>query len=239
MNAKPSGDSGIFISLGNEINESVNRKVIGFVNSLEKWNSDYIEELIPSYTGVLVMYRPLLISYIDIIEKIKLEYNNFIEAVNLVIEVVHIPVLYGAKYGEDLKFVADFNNLTEEKVIEIHSEKNYLIYMLGFTPGFPYLGGISKSINAPRLEEPRKKIKAGSIGIAGNQTGIYPIDSPGGWRIIGRTPLELFNIKNKSLALLKAGQYIKFDRVTEKEYLDILSKIKNGTYIVNIEKKEI
>ncbi len=105
---------------------------------------------------------------------------------------VEIPVCYGGEFGEDLAFVAEHADLTPDEVIEIHSGAEYLVYMLGFAPGFPYLGGMPERITAPRRDSPRLKIPAGSVGIAGSQTGVYPIETPGGWRLIGRTPLALF-----------------------------------------------
>lgn len=150
----------------------------------------------------------------------------------LPIEIIHIPTLYGGKYGIDLNYVAEYNGLTPQEVIEIHCGTNYLVYMLGFTPGFPYLGGMSERIATSRLESPREKILSGSVRIAGNQTGIYPIDSPGGWRIIGRTPIKLFDINRNPVVLLKAGQYIRFEPIEEDEYRDICQKIEKNEYTI-------
>jgi len=118
------------------------------------------------------------------------------------------------------------------KVVEIHSGTPYLIYMLGFMPGFPYLGGMSPRIATPRLETPRTKIPAGSVGIAEKQTGIYPVESPGGWRIIGRTPLKLFDSNREPPALLQAGNYLTFVSITQEEFTKIKEEVERGTYIV-------
>jgi KipI family sensor histidine kinase inhibitor len=147
-------------------------------------------------------------------------------------EVIHIPTLYGGAYGVDLEDVANHNGLTPEQVINIHSGTDYLVYMLGFTPGFSYLGGMSEKIATPRLESPREEISAGSVGIAGKQTGIYPISSPGGWRLIGRTPVQLFNPDRNPAVLLKAGQYVRFEAIDEKEYKAICEQIEKGAYSV-------
>lgn len=124
-------------------------------------------------------------------------------------------------FGIDIKNVASYNNLTVDEVIKIHTSREYLIYMLGFTPGFPYLGGMDERIATPRLEVPRTKIYGGSVGIAGSQTGVYPIDSPGGWQIIGRTPLKLYDENREEQILLRAGDFIKFVPITLDEFIEI------------------
>ena len=144
--------------------------------------------------------------------------------------VLEIPVLYGGEMGPDLPFVAENAGLSEEEVIRIHSGTEYLIYMLGFTPGFTYLGGMSDKIATPRLQQPRVKIPAGSVGIAGSQTGIYPIDSPGGWQLIGRTPLKMYDPNRETPILPEAGQYMKFYPIDQAEYDRILKAVEEGRY---------
>lgn len=226
----PSGDSGIILEVGNEISEELNRKIRALNYCIEKMQLKEIVEIIPTYTTILVLYNPLKTSFDGLVKKLK-DIEKSINDIQLPPrEVVHIPTLYGDEYGTDLKYVAEYNELTIEEVIDIHSSQNYLVYMLGFTPGFPYLGGISEKIATPRLETPREKIPAGAVGIAGNQTGIYPIDSPGGWQLIGRTPLKLFDAKRKPSVLLKAGQYIKFHPICKEEYEAICKEIKENKY---------
>jgi KipI family sensor histidine kinase inhibitor len=139
-------------------------------------------------------------------------------------EIVEIQVAYGDDFGPDLEFVAQHNNLTPEEVIQIHTSGTYLIYMLGFTPGFPFLGGLSEKIFTPRLEKPRQLVPAGSVGIAKNQTGIYPIDSPGGWQLIGRTPIKLYDPTGFPPILLKAGNYLRFKSISRKDFQEIASR---------------
>ena len=146
--------------------------------------------------------------------------------------VLEIPVLYGGEMGPDLPFVAEHAGLSEEEVIRIHSSTEYLIYMLGFTPGFTYLGGMSEKIATPRLKQPRVKIPAGSVGIAGTQTGVYPIDSPGGWQLIGRTPVKMYDPDRETPILPEAGQYIKFYPVTQEEYDAIRKEVDAGTFVL-------
>ena len=131
---------------------------------------------------------------------------------------VEIPVCYGGEYGPDLEYVAELNGRTVEEVIAIHSGADYLVYFLGFSPGFPYLGGMPESIAAPRMPAPRKRVPAGSVAIGGNQTGIYPMASPGGWRIIGRTPVRLFRADAEPAVLVEMGDHVKFVPVSKGDF---------------------
>lgn len=228
----PSGDNGIIIEIGSKISEEINGKVRGLTLCIENEKPEGVLEIIPTYTSILIIYDPVIVSYYDLLKKLKEIEKRMKEITLPAPEVVHIPTCYGGEYGMDLEYVAEYNELRPEEVIKIHSERQYLVYMLGFTPGFPYLGGMSKKIATPRLESPREKILGGSVGIAGNQTGIYPIDSPGGWRIIGRTPLNFFDPSKNPPVLLKAGQYIKFDPIDKEEYELIKKQVKRKEYTV-------
>lgn len=219
------GDSALVIELGNEISPVINFKLKKITEFLDNLNKQGIKDLLPTYRSIIVYYNPLLVSF-DEIKNIVEENCNFenekIDEIEK--EIVEIPVLYGGEYGPDLENIATHNNITTEEVIKIHTSGEYLVYMLGFTPGFPYLGGMSKKIATPRLKEPRTKIPAGSVGIAGEQTGVYPIESPGGWQLLGRSPLNFFNPNSDKPFLLKAGQYIKFVSITKEEYLKLKGK---------------
>jgi len=189
----PAGDEGLLIEFGNEIRLDVHHRVHSMARAVEEAMIQGIEEVIPSYRSLLVAYDPLVISFKDLTRCLR----KIERSLSLVRIAEHrrvgIPTLYGGEFGPDLDFVARHNGMTPEEVIRIHSSQDYLVYMLGFTPGFPYLGGNLEEIATPRLKTPRIKVPASSVGIAENQTGIYAIESPGGWRIIGRTPLKLFN----------------------------------------------
>lgn len=228
----PSGDSGLILEIGNKISQDVNKKIRALSYCIEKNKFNEIVEIIPTYTAILVIYNSIKSSYEELVEKLKSLENSMNNIELPPAEVVHIPTLYGGEYGMDLENVADHNGLTLEEVIDIHNSTNYLVYMIGFTPGFPYLGGMSEKIATPRLKTPREKIPGGSVGIAGSQTGVYPIDSPGGWQIIGRTPLKLFDPDRKPSVLLRAGQYLKFDPITEEEYNTILKEVEENRYEV-------
>jgi len=143
---------------------------------------------------------------------------------------VQVPVCYGGDLGPDLTYVARQNGLTEDDVVAIHSSATYLVYMVGFLPGFPYLGGMSSAIAAPRLQEPRTKTPAGSVGIAGAQTGIYPVESPGGWRIIGRTPVELFAPREVPPARLSMGDHVRFVPISLSEFAEIRAAVERGEH---------
>ena len=149
---------------------------------------------------------------------------------------VLLPTMYGGEYGPDLEFISEQASMNKEDVITIHSSIDYLVYMIGFTPGFPYLGGLDERLAAPRLKTPRITIPSGTVGIAENQTGVYPTESPGGWRLIGRTPLDLFNPHRDPPSLISAGDYIRFVPLTdEAQFSEILSLVKLGNYEVSIE----
>ncbi|MBF4694427.1 5-oxoprolinase subunit PxpB [Fusibacter ferrireducens] len=227
-----SGDRGVLIEVGNTISEAIHYKIRGLVYSIEQCPCNGIVELIPAYNSILLIYDPLLITYEKMVAYLKAIESSVHEIELPPSEIVHMPTLYGGEYGEDIGYVASYNNLTVEEVVQIHSNGLYLIYMLGFTPGFPYLGGMSDAISTPRLSAPREKITKGSVGIAGNQTGIYPIDSPGGWQLIGRTPIVLFDPNREPAVLLRSGQYISFDPIEKDEYDEISRAVSAGTYQV-------
>jgi KipI family sensor histidine kinase inhibitor len=218
------GDLGLLVEFGDKIGPEINQKVRKIFLTLEKVVIDGITEAVPTYRSILIFYDPSKISFGQLQQEI-LNIDQKLEEVTIPPpETIEIPVLYGGEYGPDLDFVAQHNGLTPEEVIEIHTSGTYLIYMIGFTPGFPFLGGLSERLFSPRLKTPRAVVPAGSVGIANNQTGIYPIDSPGGWQLIGRSPLKLYNPCRENPILLKAGNYIKFKRITEAEYREILQR---------------
>lgn len=222
----PLGDSAVLIHFGEEINLSVHRQVHAVCRYIDEHPFPGFIESIPSFTTVSVYYDLLEIQKTKecstVFDDVCMLIQDRLNKIELQEEqnpvVIEIPVCYGGEFGPDLETVASLNNLTPKQVIEVHSGQDYLIYALGFAPGFPYVGGISEQIAAPRKTTPRLKISAGSIGIAGNQTGIYPIETPGGWQIIGRTPLTLFRPEQQPPTLLEGGQYIRFKQISEAEY---------------------
>ncbi|MDR9796993.1 MAG: allophanate hydrolase [Bacillaceae bacterium] len=235
---QPLGDTGIIIQFGTEISEAIYQQIRQYVYWLEQSCIEGIVEWVPAYTTLAVFYRPNIISYDELSQKL-LKIGEKIESMPVPDPIViEIPTLYGKEAGPDIQFVAETNGLSEEEVVKIHSSSDYLIYMIGFVPGFPYLGGMDKRIAAPRKKTPRSRIPAGSIGIAGEQTGIYPLETPGGWQIIGRTPVKLYDPQKQDPILLKAGDYIRFVPITEREYEKIEQQVLKGSYKVVKYKKE-
>ena len=224
------GDQALNMEFGNEISQEINRKIRAITLAIEREKIEGIVEVVPTYRSLMIHYDPLEIEYKKLVGTLKKLESNLANIDLPAPEVIEIPTLYGGEYGPDIENVAKHNQLSVKEVIKIHTSKEYLIYMLGFTPGFSYLGGMDQRIATPRLQSPRTKIPGGSVGIAGEQTGIYPIDSPGGWQLIGRTPLNLFDPKDKDPILLKAGNYVAFKPIDEEEYKKIEEEIENGAY---------
>ena len=213
----PCGDQAVTVEWGSTIDEHINRQVHAFARKVEALSHPAITEVVPTYRSATVHYRPEVFSYEELKQLLlSLTQGSAEEAEEL--PVVEIPVCYGGEYGPDLLEVAQHCSLTPEEVIARHTAPTYRIYMLGFTPGFPYLGGMDPSIAAPRRKEPRIHIPAGSVGIAGEQTGVYPIVSPGGWQLIGRTPLRLFDPQREQPILLSAGAGIRFVPIDEETF---------------------
>jgi len=232
-----SGDSALVIEFGNEISVDINKKIRKMMDDIKKENIDGIVELVPTYCSLLINYDVLKIDYNTLVEKLKTFLNNNLEtAEGEEVTLVEIPTLYNDEVGPDLSYVAEHNKLSKEEVIKIHTGTDYLVYMLGFMPGFTYLGGMSEKIATPRLESPRLQIYPGSVGIAGKQTGMYPSMSPGGWRIIGRTPLKLYNPDSDTPVYISSGDYVRYVSISEEEYNDILKKVENNEYKLNIRK---
>lgn len=213
------GDKAIVVEFGDIIDEDINRKVINLMKNIESSSLiNSIYEMIPTYRSIMIIYNPLKITFNDLINSVKNIECNLKVLDKREKNIIKIPVLYGNDYGPDIDTVAKHNRLSIEEVIRLHSEAEYLVYMLGFTPGFTYLGGMNSKLETPRLDNPRVKIPEGSVGIAGKQTGVYPIESPGGWQLIGRTPIKLYNPKRENPILLKAGDYVKFTPITKDEF---------------------
>ncbi len=216
------GDSAVSAHFGEEICPEINQQVTALRDALEeavaKGEIQGLGELVPTYCALLINYDPLVLGYDELVAKLKELSQSLVIKSDSDRQVVEIPVAYGGEYGPDLAEVAAAHGMTEQQVIDIHSQPEYPIYMLGFVAGFPYLGGMSPEIATPRKESPRLKIEAGSVGIAGSQTGIYSVESPGGWQIIGRTPLKLYDTEREDPVLLSAGQYIKFKPISGAEY---------------------
>ena len=219
METRLINEQSLMIYFENEISENTYEKVNKTVQYIQNQKHKDIIDIVPSYRAILITFDNMSIDGTKLIENLELS--------------ITVPVVYGGEFGPDLDEVASYNNLTNEEVIDIHTQQAYLIYMLGFMPGFPYLGGLDKRIHTPRRSEPRVKIDAGSVGIANNQTGLYPLDSPGGWQIIGRTPLKVFDLNRDPMTIYEAGDYIQFKAITQSEYDQIVSDINDEHFEID------
>jgi len=230
---QPLGDTGVRISFGNKISKETNQSIRLFTNYIKEHPINGIIEWIPTYTALSIFYNPSIILYKELVKELEKIKDNMKENELTPAFVIEIPTLYGGDMGPDLGYVAKYNGLDEDEVIAIHTSMDYLIYMMGFVPGFPYLGGMDKTIATPRQQRPRAKIDAGSVGIAGEQTGIYPLETPGGWQIIGRTPVKLYDPNRIDPILLSAGNYLRFIPINIEEFKEIEKAMEEGHYHIN------
>jgi KipI family sensor histidine kinase inhibitor len=212
------GDRGLLAEYGEGIDPGVNRRVRAMGRLLEVERPDGVLEVVPTYRSLLLVYDP------DRTDPGRLQGRlSDLEGRADRIPVpaprcVTIPVCYGGEFGPDIGHVAAAHGLAEERVATLHAGVRYTIYMVGFTPGFPFLGGLPEVLHTPRLETPRTAVPAGSVGIANAQTGIYPVTSPGGWRLVGRTPLRLFRPERDEPFLYRAGDQIRFEPISADEF---------------------
>ncbi len=207
---KPLGDSALLVEFGAEINPALNQRVHAF-NALLQTNSIAgIIESVPAYCTLLLHYDPLILTFNEVAHWVRDKLTQLDDSFHRMPRQIEVPVRYGGASGPDLETVAAAKDISSADVIRIHSAREYLVYMMGFTPGFPYLGTLDERLIMPRLETPRTLVRAGTVAIAGSQTGIYPLDSPGGWHMIGWTPLKLFDPTRDSPFLFAPGDVVKF-----------------------------
>ena len=225
------GDTALSVTFPGVITVENNRKVRSLQFALERENIHGIVELVPTYCSLMIHYDPLIITYKELEEKIRENLQN-LENVELPAgTVTEIPVLYGGRDGPDLEEVATFEGITPEEVIRRHSSQECFIYMIAFTPGLPYIGSPEKTFTVPRRPSPRVKLPMGSVTIWESQTTVFPVEQPGGWNVIGRTPIHLFDKDNQnSPFLLRSGHWVRFRPVTQEEYDQIEQQISQGTY---------
>lgn len=232
---KPLGDAGVLVVFGDEISPEINAKVRQFKSLVEEAKLVGVVEVIPAYADVLVQFNPLLIDFRNLVLKLKSLLENEKESAFYPPKTMIIPVCYEGDFAPDLEEVCKYIHISKAELIAIHTSPAYLIYMMGFTPGFCYLGGMDKRIATPRKATPRLKIAAGAVGIAGEQTGIYPIESPGGWQIIGQTPLKMFDPTLKNPFPVQQGDCIRFKAVNSVELQRIQRQIIERKYLPEYE----
>jgi inhibitor of KinA len=206
----PLGDSSVLIQFGSDIDISINQRVHALAGLLVDSPFEGMTETVPAYATLLVQYDPLTVSFTQVRDFLREKLSQAEAAAARNPKRVEVPVRYGGEFGVDLEAVARHLHLKVEEVVRLHSEKIYTVYMMGFTPGFPYMGKLDDALVMPRLETPRTRVPAGTVAIAGSQTGIYPIASPGGWQLIGWTPLQLFDPNPDTPFLFTPGDEVKF-----------------------------
>jgi KipI family sensor histidine kinase inhibitor len=231
----PAGDVAIVVEFGDEIDPAINRRVQDLASAIDATPVAGVFDLMPTYRSLLVYYDPSKTTYGGLTDDLRRLADRRSSAAVSSRRTVHIPTMYGGECGPDIEFVASSAGLSVAEVIEIHSGQDYLIYAMGFAPGFPYLGGLSRRLETPRLQTPRTAIPAGSVGIAGTQTGIYPLDSPGGWQLIGRTPLRMFDPNREPPVPYQSGDYIRFVPIaSQREYDAIRQADGKGEYRIEV-----
>ena len=215
---RPAGDRGLLMEFGDQIDPAVNARIRAVADELTRERPHGVEEIIPTYRSLILVYSPMETTPKALMAHLTDVNAQVVDLPPPSPKIVELPVCYHPDLGPDLEALARRCQLSVDQVIERHTAPLYPIYMIGFTPGFPYLGGLDERLHAPRLRSPRLHVPAGSVGIANNQTGIYPIASPGGWRLIGRCPIKLFNPENENPVLLKAGNLLRFKAICLDEF---------------------
>jgi inhibitor of KinA len=211
------GDRALLVELGDEIHPSVNNKVRELFLRLDRESIRGVTELVPSYRSVMIVYAPLEIALPCLRERIERLLEDSDDSLLPEARTLEVPVVYGGRFGPDLEWVAAFHQISPEQVIRHHTQPLYRVYMIGFTPGYPYLGEVPEAIATPRRETPRVAVPQGSVAIAQRQTGIYPAQSPGGWHILGWTPLKLFDAGKWPPTPLEIGDRVKFFSIRKEE----------------------
>jgi inhibitor of KinA len=213
-----SSDQSLLVYFGREITLQAHERVRKLLQLLETEPIPGIRNLHPAYCSILVKFDPLKLQH-EALDAILTEYLHRLKEVSLPEpRQLEIPVCYGGEFGPDLDEVCAIHGLTPAQAIELHSSTNYLVYFLGFVPGFAYLGGLPELLVTPRLAAPRRVVQAGSVGIAGNQTGVYPVATPGGWRLVGRTPISMFGAGESGLSLLAIGDRVRFVPISPERF---------------------
>jgi inhibitor of KinA len=230
------GEHGLVIEFGTVISPEINVLVQQMSRLLQIKKIKGIIEIVPTYRSVTVYFDPLIITRQDLSQFIIEIFSEIRQqdVESLSPKIVHVPVCYGGVLGPDIELVARYTGLSAQKMITIHTSKPYLVYMLGFIPGFPYLGGLPSQLAVPRQVKPRTKIPAGSVGIGGSQTGFYPIESSGEWWLIGRTPIKAFNPKSSNPFLFSPGDYLHFVEISIDEYFTVRREVEADKYVPRV-----
>ena len=215
---RPASDQSLLVYLGEEVSVETHRRVLRLLRLLESQPIPGVRNLHPAYASLLIVFDALQLRH-ETLEPILRGYLARSQEVSLPEPcMVEIPVCYGGEFGPDLDDVAHMHEMTPAQIIDMHASATYLVYFLGFAPGFAYLGGLPEPLVTPRLATPRRKVPAGSVGIAGSQTGVYPFATPGGWRLIGRTPFAMFRPGRRQMSLLSIGDQVRFAPISSRQF---------------------
>ena len=218
MKIVSASDSSILVEFGDRIDPEIQSNILGLFHALHGLNDPRIRNLHPAYVSLLVDFDPLALSHEGATALLESLASSRPAAVSDNSTIVTIPVCYDAEFGPDLKDVSSHTGFSADEVVRLHSGATYRVSFLGFTAGFAYLGGMPEALRTPRLATPRRAVAAGSVGIAGAQTGIYPTETPGGWRLIGRTPLRMFDPEAQPPTRVEAGDAVRFEQIDRAEY---------------------
>ncbi len=212
------GDRSLLLEFGDEVTPDVNAQVRKMSLALRREKIPGLLDTVPANRSLLVIYNPLVLALEALKRELETMESGLGEADLPQPELTKIPVVYGGSYGPDLTSVAEYHGISPEEVIRLHCSRAYQVYMIGFMPGYPYMGELPEELITPRLKTPRLSVPAGSVAIAQKQTGIYPVESPGGWQIIGRTPVKMFDLEKNPPSLLQMGNRVQFFPITEEEF---------------------
>lgn len=230
---KPFGEHAFLINWSDEISPFNHEQVVALSQIIENKYADKIIEITPAYQS-LAIYMKKNIKVAEFVQNIYQLLNQDLSKVQTTTRIIQIPVCYEAAFSLDLEKLSTYHKISKDSIVAHHTKPHYPVYFIGFLPGFPYMKGLNPIIATPRMKKPRSLVQAGSVGIAGNQTGIYPLDSPGGWNIIGRSPLSFFDVQKQAPSLLKIGDRVQFVAIGEDEYYDTQENIAQKKYKLQI-----
>lgn len=227
---KPFGESAILIEWPSRIDKGILKNITLFKDKIQQKSTEYILEIKLSYSSLLVIYKFEIIDFKKKVKSLKNIYNSGFSEDEIISKTWYIPVCYDDSFGLDLEHMSKTKDISKSKIIEYHSKGLYTVYFIGFLPGFLYLGGLNEALHYPRKSSPRLEIEKGAVAIGESQTGIYPDVSPGGWNIIGNSPINFFDVSKTEPCFAKPGDFIKFFSVSIKKYNDIKTLVNAGVY---------
>ncbi|EAR12730.1 Allophanate hydrolase subunit 1 [Polaribacter irgensii 23-P] len=227
---KPFGDAAILIAWDAEISISISNDILEFQQKIKALKDDNIVDVIMGYSSLTVVFKKRKMEYLNAVKSLKKTYFSECNALKKMPFIWEIPVCYDLEFGIDLQEMAKKVNLEVSEIIKLHSQERYRVYFIGFLPGFLYLGGLQKQLFNERKANPRLHVPKGAVAIGGEQTGVYPTESAGGWNIIGKTPINFFNINKDNPCFAKAGDFIKFVAIDKHQFLQIEKEVQDTSY---------